>query len=422
MSHPARPARGTNFERLTSRSHITVRRGRQMRNKPSTYKEIHGSRPPFARSLGTRSKLQASGLQACSDQALAFAIANAGGGPERSSARQQIANQLADASNRKQDERRLAAQELEHAALSASLVLSMAGTGAHTLETSYEQSLRRQTSPDPRATRFESFHHSVQSRDSLEMTSDSLFETENDHRVGWHADSDQGPGSLGTSTPSKGLPVAFSEARPGASSHSLAHQDAVQQIMGAPARSLAAQALERSQFLLPEPPSPEIPTSFPTPAHGHPQMQDSSWAKSLARADAADATGTHTLLQGAQLSGRAPDDDLGWPNDPRALLLRAEHVSDALQAAAGGAYSQHSDARIDRTVTGHDLLSERAPRSSTPPWQARGYSNASPSYTAASSAHTASQGLSRACQHQAQMPDLDLSAVQLSAHLGRQEF
>ena len=247
-----------------------------MRKQASTYLEIHGSRPSFARSLGTRSKLDAAGLQACSDQALAFAISSAGG----SGMRQQIANEIA-VSNRQQGENRTAQ---EHAALSGSLLLSLAGSGAHDLEEMVERSRTRNASPS-QVSRRQSFH-SAQSRDSLEMTNDSLSEN-GDHHVDCHPEIDHA--LMKSTTPSKRLTY---EARPGgrgggggggAGTASLAHQDAVQQILhGAASKQQhaknASQSRERSHFLLPEPPSPVFPATLPpaprTPPH------DSSWFES----------------------------------------------------------------------------------------------------------------------------------------------
>ena len=216
-----------------------------MRKPPSTYKEIHGSRPSFARSLGTRSKLEAAGLQACSDQALAFAISSAGG----SGMRQQIASEIED-SNRQQGEDR-AAQE--HTALSGSLLLSLAGTGAHDLEEMVQRSLTQNVSPSQVTVSRRKSFHSAQSRDSLEMTGDSLSEN-GDHHVDCHPEIDQ---TLRKSTtPSKRLtyeaPGGGGGGRPGTAS--LAHQDAVQQILhGAastqPHAKNATQSQERLHLL-----------------------------------------------------------------------------------------------------------------------------------------------------------------------------
>ena len=208
-----------------------------MKKKPSSYKEIHGQRTQFARSIGTRSSLQATGLHACSDKALAYAIAAGAGSDRAAAAKQKVVQQLAAAKQHYD-------QDLvvkEQAALSGSLLLSMAGTGAM------------------HAVRRESFH-SVQSRDSLEMTDDSLSDREPDiERGSQHVNfggalkrqSDCRSDDAGPQTPFQ------------------AHQDAVQQILNGPGaavphrKTAALQDPSDRSFLLPEPPlSPVAGASF----------------------------------------------------------------------------------------------------------------------------------------------------------------
>ena len=194
----------------------------------------------FARSLGTRSNLQAKGIQACSDQALAFAISS---GSQKDSIKKKVEENLSSA----RCIRRQGLEESESAALSGSLLLSFAGRG-----TEYDGSRRSFVS--------------VQSRDSLDASisdgqsqsdladSDDLEYIQHDAPTMKHANHDSQhvlPAEQGHRSDDTRQRAAFQ-----------AHQTAVQAILQGPLapedplKTNGSQAIDRN-FLLPEPASPD---------------------------------------------------------------------------------------------------------------------------------------------------------------------
>jgi len=199
------------------------------------------SRPSFARSLGTRSNLQAKGIQACSDQALAFAISS---GSQKDSIKKKVEENLSSARRI----RRQGLEKSESAALSGSLLLSFAGRG-----TEYDGSRRSFVSVQSR----DSLDASISdghSQSDLAVDSDDLEYIQHDAPTMKHANHDSQhvlPAEQGHRSDDTRQRAAFQ-----------AHQTAVQAILQGPLapedplKTNGSQAIDRN-FLLPEPGSPD---------------------------------------------------------------------------------------------------------------------------------------------------------------------